>query len=148
MKDLIIDACTLSSVFKVSSADHAEFEPVLQALYKGQCRMIYGGKKYLDELADVSSVHSFIMALSKGNRVKVLNQDDVDERQKYVETIIKAPDFNDPHLPAIAFVGNCHLICSKDKKCMPFVKDKRLYSTHFKVPSFYTSKRHRSLLYK
>lgn len=148
MKNIIIDACALSSVFISSNSDHAQFEAILHALYKGQCCMVYGGKKYMDELAEVSSIHSFILALSKMNRVKVLNHNDVDQRQKIVESIIASPTFNDPHLPAIAYVGNCHLICTKDKACMRFVKDKRLYSTHFKVPVFYTSKRHRSLLFK
>lgn len=73
------------------------------------------------------------------NRVKVLDKESVDKRQNVVEKTIVHPLFNDPHLPATAFVGNYHLICSKDK---------RLYSTHFMVPVFYTSKRHRSLLYK
>jgi len=148
MKDIIIDACALSSVFLTSSVDHAQFEAILQALYKGQCRMVYGGKKYMDELEVVKSVHSFILALSKANRVRVLNHHDVDEREKVVKKIIPVAAFNDPHLPAIAFVGNCHLICSKDKACMKYVKDKRLYPTHFKVPAFYTSRRHRNLLFK
>lgn len=148
MKDIIIDACTLSSVFITSTSDHSQYDAILQALYKGQCRMVYGGKKYMDELAEVNSVHSFLLALSKMNRVRVLDHNEVDERQKIVESIIVNPAFNDPHLPAIAFVGNCHLICTKDKACMKFVKDKRLYSTHFKVPAFYTSKRHRNLLFK
>lgn len=148
MKDIIIDACALSSVFITSSVDHAQFDAILQALYKGQCRMVYGGEKYMGELEEVKSVHSFILALSKANRVRVLNHNDVDAREKVVKTIIPVAAFNDPHLPAIALVGNCHLICSKDKACMKFVKDKRLYPTHFKVPAFYTSKRHKSLLYK
>ena len=148
MKDIIIDACALSSVFITSSADHSQFAAILQALYKGQCRMVYGGKKYMDELEEVKSVHSFILALSKANRVKVLNHYDVDKREKIVKELIPTPSFNDPHLPAIALVGNCHLICSKDKACMKYVKDKRLYPTHFKIPAFYTSKRHRNLIFK
>lgn len=148
MKDIIIDACTLSSVFLTSDSDHAQFFSVLEALQDGHCRMVYGGTKYIKELGEVKSVHAYILALSKMNRVKVLDKDEVDKRQKLVEKAIVHPLFNDPHLPAIAFVGNCHLICSKDKKCVRFVKDKRLYSTHFKVPAFYTSKRHRPLLYK
>lgn len=148
MKDIIIDACALSSVFITSSSDHSQFAAILQALYKGQCRMVYGGKKYMDEFEEVKSVHSFVLALSKANRVKVLNHHDVDQREKVVKTIIPTPSFNDPHLPAIALVGNCHLICSKDKACMKYVKDKRLYPTHFKTPAFYTSKRHRNLLFK
>ena len=106
MKNIIIDACALSSVFISSNSDHAQFEAILHALYKGQCCMVYGGKKYMDELAEVSSIHSFILALSKMNRVKVLNHNDVDQRQKIVESIIASPTFNDPHLPAIAYFAN------------------------------------------
>ncbi len=148
MKDIIIDACALSSVFISDASDHNEFVDILYALHNGQCRMVYGGDKYMKELKEVHSVHSYILALSKMNRVRVLNHDKVDERQKIVEKIIVDPSFNDPHLPAIAFIGNCHIICSKDKECMKFVKNKKLYSTHFKVPVFYTSKKHKNLLYR
>lgn len=148
MRDIIIDSCTLSSVFIPTSSDYNQFKDVSEALYKGHCRMVYGGSKYIEELSRVRSVLRIVLALSKKNRVRKLDDSAVDKRQKYVERIINDPAFNDPHLPAIAFVGNCHMICSKDKECMEFVKDKRLYPTHFRVPVFYTSKKNRDLLYR
>lgn len=148
MKDIIIDSCTLSSVFIPTSSDYDQFKDVSEAIYNGQCRMIYGGTKYIEELSKVRSVLRIILALSKKSKVRKLDDSAVDKRQMFVEKLINNPSFNDPHLPAIALVGNCHVICSKDKECMDFVKDKRLYPTHFKVPAFYTSKRNRILLYR
>ena len=147
MKDIIIDTCTLSSVFVPENIDHIQFEDVYKAIKMGRCRIVYGGTKYIDELSKVRSIIPLILALSKQNKVRVLDSKEVDKKQRRVESIVANPKFNDPHLPAIALVGNCHLICTKDKECMEYIKDKRLYPTHFKVPAFYSSKRNRQLLY-
>lgn len=146
-KPIIIDACVLSKVFCSSAQGHEDFQPVLEALHKGKCFMIFGGSKFLGEMAKLKKLVSLFNIMKKNGMLKHIDDKRVDLEQRRVEQIITHPDFDDPHLPAMSIIGNCHLICTDDERCMPHLKRRDLYSTHFRTPRFYSRIGHKKLLY-
>ena len=108
--------------------------------------MIYGGSKYIEELGKTKYA-KLINLLKKqtGNKIYVLDKEKVDQRQKIVEEMITDLDFDDPHLPAIAEVGKCKLVCSEDIRSIKFVTLKELYKDKT-PPNYYTGKRNIDLL--
>lgn len=145
-KPIIIDTCVLSKVFNSKTEGHNNFLPVVEAMQKGRCMMLFGGTKYLGEVAKLKRISALINQMKKG-LIRRLDDKAVDQVQTRVEQLVISPDFDDPHLPAMAIVGNCHLICTDDERCMPYIKRRCLYPTHFHTPRFYSRKEHKNLLY-
>jgi hypothetical protein len=146
-KPIIIDSCVISKVFNELTEGHDDFHPVVEAMNKGKCHMLYGGSKYLKELAKLERFIPLFNKLKKAAMMVRVDDKKVDKEQERIEQLITQPDFDDPHLPAMAIVGNCHLICSDDKRCIEYIKKRELYPTHFSTPRFYSRKEHRGLLY-
>ena len=146
-KPIIIDSCVLSEVFCTTAQKHNEYKPVLEAIQKGKCVMIYGGTKFLGEMGKLKKLIPLFIKMGKSGMIKHIDDKMVDIEQQRVEKIITHPDFDDPHLPAMSIVGNCHLICTEDKRCIPHLKRRELYSTHFRTPRFYLRDQHKNLLY-
>lgn len=146
-KPIIVDTCVLPKVFCTTDQGHKDFKPVLDAMQKGKCIMIYGGTKYLDEMAKLKKLFSIINKMKKCGVMKHLDDKMVDAEQRRIEQIITHPDFDDPHLPAMSIIGNCHLICTEDKRCIPHLKRRDIYLAHFRTPRFYTRVEHKRLLY-
>ena len=146
-KPIIIDTCVLSKTFDTNNDEHKEFRPVLDALMRGKCTMLMGGTKYLGEVAKLKRLLTLINKMKRSSMIRRLDDQVVDRNQIRVEQLITHPDFDDPHLPAMAIVGNCHLICSDDRRCMKHIKNRVLYPTHFRTPRFYSREKHKKLLY-
>ncbi|MBQ4388143.1 MAG: hypothetical protein II822_11155 [Prevotella sp.] len=146
-KPIIIDTCVLSKVFISKVEGHDNFKPVLEAMLKGKCTMLFGGTKYRDEVTKVKKVWALINQMKKGI-VTRLDDQAVDSEQARIEQLITHPGFNDPHLPAMAIVGQCHLICTDDTECIPHIKNRCLYPTHFSTPRFYLRAEHKEKLYE
>lgn len=146
-KPIIIDTCVMSKVFCSTDQGHKDFKPVLDAMKKGKCIMIFGGAKFLGEMSKQKKLVPLINKMKNVGMMRRLDDKMVDVEQKKIEQIITHPDFDDPHLPAMSIVGNCHLICTEDKRCIPHLKRRDIYSTHFRTPRFYTRKEHKRLLY-
>ena len=147
IKPIIIDTCVLSKTFDKNNDGHKEFRPVLDALMRGKCTMLMGGTKYLGEVAKLKRLLTLINKMKRSSMIRRLDDQEVDMNQSRVEQLITHPDFDDPHLPAMAIVGNCHLICSDDERCMKHIKNRVLYPTHFRTPRFYSRVAHKKLLY-
>jgi hypothetical protein len=128
---------TLSCVFNPENKEHNEFKSVLDWIEKGKGRIVYGGSKYLTELAKMT--HYRRILIDYGRKRKTIKLDDykVDQKQQEIEGIIKHPDFNDSHIVAIIIVSGCRLLCSKDSSSYPFIRDKTLYPSKFGKVSIY-----------
>ena len=144
---IVVETNCLSSVFDKACIDHAEFEPVFNWIINGKGKLIYGGSKYNNELSKCRRVIKFINLLKRyKNKVVVLRKDEVDNLQKKIESLVKDPDFDDPHLIAIISVSRCQLLCSKDERSERFILDKKLYPKRCKPPKYYKSKKNTNLL--
>lgn len=138
---VIIDANVLSLVF---SGDD-DFAPIKKWVLQDGAKIVVGGTKYEMELSRVRDVLNVITELSRSGRVVRVNYNDVDSLQKIIESIV--PDAcDDPHLIALIGVSRCPVICSKDARAYPFLKDKKLYPWKSFSPSIYSGKKNVSLL--
>lgn len=145
---LIIDACSIASVFDLSNKQHGEFKPVLNWITKGCGVIVYGGKKYKRELRDMSKYLGLLTELRKQGRVVELDDTLVDDEQKRVAAREKDNDFDDPHLIAMVVVAKCKIICTNDKRAHKFIRKKNLYPKGVCRPSIYSSSKNSNLLNK
>ena len=145
---VIVDANTLSSVFKDDAKKKLQFEPVLNWVLQGKGKFIVGGSKYISELKKVRVALDFLTLLKSKTKDKVivLDKDKVDMQQKEIETIVNDREFDDPHLPAMVRVSHCMIICSLDARSVEFVTRPDLYPRGIEVPRYYTGVHNSDLL--
>ncbi len=135
---IVIDTNTFASVFDKSSKHHDEFKPVLDWIVYGKGKIVYGGKKYKQELRQARKYLSLFLELDKAKKIVTVGDDRVDEQQRDVQAVVEHRDFDDPHLIAIIIVSGCRLICSSDSRAYPFFKDGKLYPKHAQRPKIYS----------
>jgi len=145
MAIIIVTNC-LANVFNRKSVNHIEFRPILKWIIKGKGIIVYGGSKYLRELKRTPKYLPIIRYLKDINKVYIGNCKRIDKLQETIEANRVDKDFDDPHLPAIVIETKCMLICSEDKRSIPFVKNSALYPKGFNIPLYYTSSKNKNLL--
>lgn len=143
---IIIDANTFSSVFDSKSDDHMEFVPVLNWILNGKGKVVYGGTQYRDELRVAKRYLGIFGELKKARKVVELPTETVDAEQQRIENLVVHHDFDDPHLIAIISVSGCRLVCSKDTRAYPFIKNRDLYARPSLRPKIYSGARNSRLL--
>jgi len=143
---IIIDTNCFANVFKRNSDKHEEFKPVLDWILTGKGLIVYGGTKYFEELKKASKYLKILRLFKEQNKVVVGDRNEIDKVEAKNKELINDEDFDDPHLPAIAIVTKCMLICSVDNRSIKHVKNPVLYPDGFSCPSYYTGKRNSGLL--
>jgi hypothetical protein len=143
---IIIDINTLSCVFDNSCSEHPEFKPVKNWIIDGEGFVVYGGKKYIDELKITKKYLAVFIELKKKRKVIEIDSSIVDTYQKIIESKIQHRDFDDPHIVAIISASKCRLVCSKDLRSFPFLKRKELYPKGVKTPMIYSKQKNINLL--
>lgn len=143
---VIIDTNTLSCVFNPKDERHEDFLPVLNWIVKGKGKLIMGGSKYMKELSRARKFLPIINKLKKSSKVYIADKDKVDTKENEIKARIPDPDFDDPHLPAIAIVGKCKVICTCDTRSYRFVTNRALYSQKSDIPKYYSKKKNAVLL--
>lgn len=124
---LVIDTNCFSLVFNISNLRHAEFKPVLDWIIDGKGKVVYGGSKYLSELKKATRYLKLFAELKRAGKAIEVDRRKVDRRQKEIESFVDPRKHNDPHLPAIACVSGCAIICTQDGRAHKLLKDKRCY---------------------
>lgn len=143
---IIIDANCIAQVFSKNSLNHKEFEPVLNWILKGKGMMIFGGTKYKTEISKLKNYLTIIRLIKESGKIYEGNCELIDQYQHTVENLSDDPDFDDPHLVAIAFVTKCKIICSEDDRSVKHVTNSKYYPTNFKKPVYYKSSKNSDLL--
>lgn len=143
---IIIDTNCFANVFSKKSAKHQEFKPVLDWILQGKGLIAYGGSTYMKELKKAGKYLTILRLFKEQKKVIVGDSETIDELEKKNKEIFPEDDFDDPHLPAIAMVTNCMLICSEDCRSIKYVKNRKLYPTGVDIPAYYTSKVNHDLL--
>jgi hypothetical protein len=141
---LVIDPCSIPSVFNPQAQNHSDFRAILRWVTKSSGRVVYGGSKYKRELSKMTRYLGIINELARAGRVVELDGGDVDRVAASLKKKINDRRFNDEHLVAILIVSKCRVICSDDKQAYPYLKRSDLYSgTH--RPKIYRSGAHSSM---
>lgn len=143
---IIIDTNCFAHVFKRNSDNHEEFKPVLDWILSGKGLIAYGGTKYFEELKKANKYLKILRLFKEQNKVIVGDREEIDKLEERNKELIKDEDFDDPHLPAIAIVTKCMLICSVDNRSIKHVKNNVLYPDGFSCPAYYTGQRNSDLL--
>ena len=143
---IVIDVNAIPSVFNPSASNHCEFRPILDWVDNHKIKIVYGGTKYKEELANMPKYLSILSEMRRMGKIHEADDVSVDTEQKRIEQMIRRKSFNDQVIVAIVIVSRCTLICSNDKKSFPFLTLKTLYPKGFKRPSIYTGRRNRGLL--
>lgn len=142
----------MASVFIPTSEDHVEFKPIFDWLFEGEGKVVFGGETYRKELEHLTDIRKIFVLLERMNKVVHIDDDKVDAYVKKLKSKLVHRDFDDQHIVAIVAESKCQLICSKDKRAMPYFKNKikgiSLYPRGVKRPQIYTAKRHKKLLCK
>lgn len=143
---IIIDTNTFTKVFKHDNAEHPNFKPVYDWIIRNKGYLVIGGSKYKQELGLIKSSDGkrrlnalpILSELVRKN-IKITNIDDekVDKYQQSIQHKIKSPDFDDPHIIALAVISKCRLICTSELRALPFFADKSLYPKRFRLPDTY-----------
>jgi hypothetical protein len=108
--------------------------------------MIYGGTKYLTELGRVKTVLRLVVELNRKGRVTIYPKGRIDALAKQLKREVNQRAFNDEHLVAIVIVSECRVVCTDDKKAMPYLKCTKLYAAHgVKHPKIYNRRSHKDL---
>lgn len=143
---IIIDTNCIPQVFSKSSVKHKDFEPVLNWILKGKGMMIFGGTKYKIEISKLKKYLTIIRYIKESGKIHEGNCELIDNYQQTVEKLNDDPDFDDPHLVAIAFVTKCKIICSEDSRSVKHVTNPKYYPANFKKPVYYKTANNSDLL--
>jgi predicted nucleic acid-binding protein len=143
---IIIDTNTFSNVFDKESKGHHEFQPVYDWILNRNGKIVFGGTKYRLEL---KKAYRFLKIFGEFNRQrKLVTVDDVkiDEYQRILENKKKHKDFDDPHLVAISYISKCKLICTNERRAIPYLTCKDFYPKNSPRPKIYCKKKNSDLL--
>jgi len=142
---IIIDTNALASVFDVDSSNHENFKPVYDWIFNNKGKVVYGGTKYKEELKNSYRYLKLFGQLSRIRKTIEIDDDLVDNYQKILESKVQHRDFDDPHLVSILHISKCKLICTNEKRAIPYITNKDFYDKGFK-PKIYSRKINSSLL--
>ncbi|SDE55532.1 hypothetical protein SAMN05216464_107149 [Mucilaginibacter pineti] len=139
---IVIDTNVLGPVFNKKDAYHLNFEPVLDWIFNGQGKIVYGGSKYLSEITKYGKLFGLLNSINKAVYIENGIVDDL--TQKASEKIVHK-DFDDQHLIGLLLASGCKLICTNDERAFPFIQH-RLFFKSSKEPKIYHTKRNSKLL--
>jgi len=145
---IVIDSCAFSSIFNREAKDHCEFLPILNWIVKDKGKMVYGGSKYKKELSKIPKYLRFVGQLKRAGKVIEINGSAVDKHQSDLEAKCRHRDFDDAHIVAIVIESGCKLICTNERRAIPFFKNNDFYPKGVKKPKLYTSSNNCGLLEK
>ncbi len=100
----------------------------------------------MSELSKIPKFIPILRFLREMNKVYIGNKENIDRIQSEIEALNHDPDFDDPHLPAIVIDTKCKIICSEDKRSIPFVRDRKFYPNDFTPPMYFTKSSNKNLL--
>jgi hypothetical protein len=132
----------LGAVFNKNNAQHEDFEPVLEWIFNGQGKIVYGGSKYFDEITKYLKLFKLLKSINKAVYIDNIL---VDDFTKNVSDIIIHRDFDDQHLVGLLIASGCKLVCTNDTTAIPYLQS-RAFFTGAKEPKIYHTKRNVSLL--
>jgi hypothetical protein len=139
---VIIDTNTIPLVFNTKSTGHHRFAPIYSWIHRGDGRIVYGGKKYADELKGMTSFLRLFEDYARQGKVVRANDKLVNSFAAKAKSKEKSKRFNDEHLVGIVAATHCRIICTDDLEAVPFLTRKSFYKAPTKAPKIYSKKTH------
>jgi hypothetical protein len=145
---VLIDTSCLAAVFDVTNEMHKEFKPVYDWIISRKGRLLVGGSKYRQEVQRMRRFAELLTELARQRKVVNLNDSDVDAAARRASDLANDRDLDDEHLIGIVAVSRCPIVCTEDRRAMPFLKDPKLYPSGCNKPKIYSKKQNETLLTK
>ncbi|WP_143037885.1 type II toxin-antitoxin system VapC family toxin [Nitrosomonas sp. Nm58] len=142
----MLDANVFGAFFDPSNENHENFQPALNWVVTGKGKLVYGGTKYKNEMKTAKKYLKFFASLERAGKMVPICDTDVDAYEAKLTELEPNKDFDDPHLIAIVLASGCNIICTNDKRAMPYLKRTEFYKGRVKKPKIYQSIRNVSLL--
>lgn len=143
---LIVDTNCFGCFFDENNQDYKEFVPAHDWVFNKEGKLMYGGSTFLSEMGKANKYRRLILELNKKGKAISLDKNEVDIEEKRIKGMEPDPDFDDPHLVAMAIVGRCQIICTRDKRAFKFLKKKDFYPANVVRPKLYTGEQCKNLL--
>lgn len=143
---LVLDTNVFGAFFDPNNTKHDDFIPALNWVVSGKGKLVYGGTKYKAEMKEARKFIRFFAALQRAGKMILLCDSDVDSHESNLVKIESNKDFDDPHLVAIILSSECRIICTNDKRALPYLKRTDFFKGKVKKPKIYQSRRNASLL--
>lgn len=144
---LVLDTNVFGAVFEPTNAQHNDFLPVLKWVVRGKGKLVYGGTKYKNEMRKSGKYIRFFAALQRAGKIVVLNESNINKKENELQKCEPINKFNDAHLVAIVLESECRIVCTNDKRALPYLKRTAFYSAEgARKPKIYQSRRNASLL--
>lgn len=142
---MLLDINTISKVFNAGDSDHLEFKPVKEWLLNNGGCILYGGSKYISELAQLKSYLGLFAELRKANKILFIDSNKVDSMEISVSSQAGVA-CDDPHIIAILGVSGCELVCSVDVRSYSFIRKTKSYCGTKNKVKIYSRFQNRHLL--
>nr|VFJ63666.1 MAG: hypothetical protein BECKFM1743A_GA0114220_103382 [Candidatus Kentron sp. FM]VFJ65400.1 MAG: hypothetical protein BECKFM1743C_GA0114222_103942 [Candidatus Kentron sp. FM]VFK15676.1 MAG: hypothetical protein BECKFM1743B_GA0114221_103832 [Candidatus Kentron sp. FM] len=143
---VVLDTNAFGPFFDENNKERGEFEPVFQWVVRGKGKLVYGGRTYKDEMRAASRYIPMFADLERAGKIVILKDENVNELQSKIRNIEPSDRFDDPHLVAIVLESKCRIVCTRDTRAIPYLKDSRFYTDGIKKPKLYISRRNTPLL--
>lgn len=143
---LIVDTGCLPEVFNEDHSDHADFAPVKKWIRDGDGTLVYGCKKYFDELKKMPKYVKVLIELKKNGSAERVNSDRVDPIFEDLKEILNNTSCDDEHLVALVKATGVKVACVVDGGAQNYLQDKRLYHSPTDRPKIYSDSGHDHLL--
>ena len=143
---LVLDTNVFGAFFDPTNVKHNDFLPALTWVVKGKGKLVYGGTKYKTEMKAAKKYIRIFASLQRAGKMVLLSDADVDGHEAELIRIEPNRDFDDPHLVAIILASECRIVCTNDKRALPYLKRSEFYKGKVKKPKIYQSIRNISLL--
>lgn len=137
---IIVDINTLASVFKESSSDHEHFKPVGQHIIAKKSKLIIGGTKFNEELAENKDFIKLLKIMKDRKQVVEADKSTVDLLHQQIEDAFEDPKFDDRHIVALCYTTNARLVCTKDSTLQRYLKARHFYNRKRTKPIIFNSK--------
>lgn len=143
---LVLDVNAFSNFFEDCNPDHSDYIDAKNWIFYGKGKIVFGGSKYIGELKKAKKYLRLFTQLERAGKIVRLDDKSVDSRQEVISGMESSSIFDDPHLIAIVCVSKCRIVCTRDARAIPFLKDTKFYSRFCPRPKIYRYARHKSLL--
>lgn len=130
---IILDTNCFPEVFSAT-----EYAPIKKWIIEWPWMIVYWWDKFIWELKQSERVLTLLGNFSKLGKVIKCPSIDVDNEQSKIEVIVTDPDFDDPHIIALAKVSKTLLVATKDKRSIRFVTDSSFYWSSKLTPKIYS----------
>jgi len=143
---IVVDTNVFARVFDPTNKEHAEFALVKSWIERGDGFLVFGGTRYIAELAQ--SIHRLrlVRRLKESGMAVQIDSGTVDAIDQEILRLTAGTACNDQHIMALLAAARCGLLCSLDAESYPFVKARNCYPKGCIKVRIYSSSRNADLL--